>query len=94
MSLYFFQVLPVVIFFSSFISVMYYLGAMQVLITKMAWGMQVTMGTTAAESMNAAANIFLGQVCVPLFPCSEKPILIVLYYSFIYLFHYILRTVI
>jgi len=36
---------------------------MQQIIKKMAWVMQFTMRTTAAESLNAAANIFLGMVC-------------------------------
>ena len=56
------QVLTVIIFFSSFISVLYYLGVMPLIITKIAWLMQVTMGTSAAESLSAAGNIFVGQV--------------------------------
>jgi pyrimidine nucleoside transport protein len=55
-------VLPVVIFFSSIVSVLFYLGAMQFVITKIAWVMQVTMGTTAGESLSMAGNIFVGQV--------------------------------
>lgn len=58
----FFQVLTVIIFFSSFISVLYYLGVMPLIIAKIAWLMQVTMGTSAAESLSAAGNIFVGQV--------------------------------
>lgn len=57
-----FQVLTVIIFFSSFISVLYYLGVMALIISKIAWLMQVTMGTSAAESLSAAGNIFVGQV--------------------------------
>ncbi len=60
--LVFVQVLPNVVFFSTAISVLYYLGWMQAVIVKIAWLMRVTMGTTAAESMNAAGNIFIGQV--------------------------------
>ena len=56
------QVLPIVIFFSATISVLYYLGIMQTVISKIAWVMQSIMGTTAAESVNAAGNIFIGQV--------------------------------
>ena len=56
------QILPVVIFFSSTVSVLYYLGVMQVVIMKVAWVMQVTMKTTAGESLNSAGNIFIGQV--------------------------------
>ena len=56
------QVMPVVIFFSTIVSVLYYLGAMQFVILKIAWVMQKTLGTTVAESVNAAGNIFIGQV--------------------------------
>ena len=60
------QVLPVVIFFSAFVSMIYYLGIMQVIISKIAWLMQVSMATSAAESLNAAGNIFIGQVYLEL----------------------------
>ena len=36
----------------------------------MGWFLQVTIGTTACESVNAAANIFLGQVCLICLLCS------------------------
>ena len=52
-----------IIFLSSVVSVLFYWGVMQYIIRKMAWVMQFTMATTAAESLNAAANIFLGMVC-------------------------------
>ena len=55
-----FQVLPVVVFFSTVISILYYLGVIQVVISKMAWVVQFTMGTTAPESVNATGNIFFG----------------------------------
>ena len=61
------QVLPIVIYFSSVVSVIYYLGAMQVIIVKLAWLMQKTMATSAGESLNAAGNIFIGQVGVWLY---------------------------
>ncbi|XP_071943638.1 solute carrier family 28 member 3-like [Antedon mediterranea] len=61
-----FKVLPVVIYFSSVISVLYYLGAMQFVIEKIAWLMQYTMKTSAGESLNAAGNIFIGQTEAPL----------------------------
>ena len=54
--------MPVVIYFSTVISILYYLGVMQIVILKIAWVMQKTMGTTPAESVNAAGNIFIGQV--------------------------------
>jgi len=61
-----FKVLTVIIFFSSFISVLYYLGVMPLIISKIAWLMQITMGTSAAESLSAAGNIFVGQTEAPL----------------------------
>ncbi|PIK62089.1 putative solute carrier family 28 member 3-like [Apostichopus japonicus] len=60
------QVLPVVIYFSTVISVLYYLGVMQVIIKKIAWLMQKTMQTSGPESLNAAGNIFVGQTEAPL----------------------------
>lgn len=57
-----YQVMPTVVFFSTVVSVLYHLGVMQFVITKVAWVMQVTMGTTAGESLTTAANIFIGQV--------------------------------
>ena len=56
------QVLPVIVFFSCAISVLYYVGAMQVVISKIAWVMRVSLGTSAPESLCAAGNIFIGQV--------------------------------
>ncbi|XP_074647345.1 solute carrier family 28 member 3-like [Tubulanus polymorphus] len=61
-----FTILPVIVFFSTIINILYYLGWMQVIIQKVAWVMQTCMGTTAAESLNAAANIFIGQSEAPL----------------------------
>lgn len=60
----YFQVLPVIVFFSCAISVLYYVGAMQVVIGKIAWVMRVSLGTSAPESLCAAGNIFIGQVRV------------------------------
>ncbi|KAL2093012.1 hypothetical protein ACEWY4_010324 [Coilia grayii] len=61
-----FQALPIVVFFSSVMSVLYYLGIMQWLIMKISWLMQVTMGTTATETLSVAGNIFVGQTEAPL----------------------------
>ena len=66
------QVLPTMIFFSATVSVLYHVGVMQVVIRKVAWVMQVTMGTTAGESLTAAANIFLSQV--RMISCSSSAI--------------------
>lgn len=61
-----FKMLPVILFFSFFISILYYYGVMQALVVKAGWLLQVIIGTTAAESLNAAANIFLGMTEAPL----------------------------
>ncbi|KAI6177094.1 Sodium/nucleoside cotransporter [Aphelenchoides bicaudatus] len=56
-----FTSLQIIIYFGSVVSVLYYFGIIQVVLSKVAWVMQKTIGTTAAESLNAAACIFLGQ---------------------------------
>ncbi|WP_080845960.1 NupC/NupG family nucleoside CNT transporter [Cytobacillus gottheilii] len=65
-SVFAFQVLPVVIFFSSLISVLYYTGIMQVVIKFIGGGLAKLLGTSKAESISAAANIFVGQTEAPL----------------------------
>ncbi len=62
---YIFQVLTTIVFFSAFISILYYLGVMQKLIVIIAKVMRVTMGTSGAETLSASANIFLGQIEAP-----------------------------
>nr|XP_008510893.1 PREDICTED: sodium/nucleoside cotransporter 1 isoform X2 [Equus przewalskii] len=57
-----FQVLPIIVFFSCIMSVLYYVGLMQWVILKIAWLMQVTMGTTATETLSVAGNIFVSQI--------------------------------
>jgi len=61
-----FQVLPTIIFFSCFSSILYYLGVMQVVVRAMSWVMEKTLGTSGAETLSAAANVFLGQTEAPL----------------------------
>merc|ERR1711971_174241 len=60
-----FKTLSIIYFFSFCVSMMFYLGALQWFVVKIGWLLQVTVGTTAAESMNASANIFLGQATAP-----------------------------
>jgi len=69
-----FGVLPTVIFFASLMSILYYLGLMQLLIRGMAWVMQKTLGTSGPESMAAAANVLVGHTEAPLVirPYVEK----------------------
>lgn len=68
------KVLPVIVFFSTAVSVLYYLGAMQFIIRNIAKGLASVLGTSPAESLNAAGNIFLGQTEAPLMirPFFEK----------------------
>ena len=61
-----FKVLPTIIFFSAFMSVLYYLRVMQVAVQILGRLMQHTLGTTGPESLAAAANIFLGEIEAPL----------------------------
>lgn len=60
------RVLTVIIFFSSLISVLYYLGVMQVIIRVIGGALQKALGTSRTESMSATANIFVGQTEAPL----------------------------
>ncbi|XP_021236571.1 solute carrier family 28 member 3 isoform X3 [Numida meleagris] len=61
-----FKVLPIVVFFSTVMSMLYHVGFMQWLIGKVGWIMQIFMGTTPVESLVAAGNIFVGQTESPL----------------------------
>ncbi len=61
-----FNVLPTIIFFSSLMTVLYYMGIMQWVVKGVAWVMQRTMGTSGAETLSAAGNIFVGQTEAPL----------------------------
>lgn len=60
------SVLTIIIFFSSLISVLYYLGIMQLVIRFIGGFLAKVLGTSKAESVNAAANIFVGQTEAPL----------------------------
>jgi CNT family concentrative nucleoside transporter len=61
-----FGVLPTVIFFSALMSVLYHVGLMQLVVGGLAWVMRRTLGTSGAETLSAAANIFVGQTEAPL----------------------------
>ena len=65
-SFFAFQVLPTIIFFASLMSVLYYLGIMQLIVKGMAWVMARTLGTSGAESLSNSANVFVGQTEAPL----------------------------
>ncbi|ABV87040.1 NupC/NupG family nucleoside CNT transporter [Shewanella pealeana] len=60
------NVLPLVVFFSALIAVLYYLGIMQFIIRIIGGGMAKLLGTSQPESMSAVSNIFVGQSEAPL----------------------------
>jgi CNT family concentrative nucleoside transporter len=61
-----FRVLPIIVFFSSLIAVLYYLGVMQLVIRIIGGALHAILGTSRTESLSAAANIFVGQTEAPL----------------------------
>ncbi len=61
-----FNVLMIIIFFSALISVLYYLGIMQIVIKYVGGGLAKLLGTKRAESFSATANIFVGLTEAPL----------------------------
>jgi len=61
-----FKVLPTVVFFSALTSLLYYLGVLQKIVFGFAWILSKTMRLSGAESLAAAANIFIGQTEAPL----------------------------
>ncbi len=60
--------LPVIIFFASLVSILYYLGVMQFVVRWIGGAIEKVIGTSKVESLCAAANIFVGQ--------SESPLVI------------------
>ena len=61
-----FMALPSILFFSALSSVLYYFGILQFIVRGMAWVMSRVMKLSGAESLAAAANIFVGQTEAPL----------------------------
>jgi len=61
-----FQVLPTIIFFASFMAVLYHLGVMQLIVRGMAWGITKLMPVSGAETLSVCANAFIGQTEAPL----------------------------
>ncbi|HEX8911642.1 MAG TPA: nucleoside transporter C-terminal domain-containing protein, partial [Humisphaera sp.] len=61
-----FFVLPTIIFFSCLTAIAYHVGVMQLVVRGLAWVMSRTMGTSGAETLSAAANVFVGQTEAPL----------------------------
>ena len=60
------NVLPIIIFFSALMSVLYHLRVMEWIVKLVGGFLHKVIGTGAVESMNAAANIFVGQTEAPL----------------------------
>ncbi len=60
--------LPVIIFFAALISILYYLGIMQLIIKWIGGALEMITGVTKVESLGAASNIFVGQ--------SESPLVV------------------
>ena len=61
-----FRVLPTIIFFSAFMSILYHIGLMGLITSIFAKLMRKTMHTSAAETLCTSANIFVGQIEAPL----------------------------
>ncbi|PTY02516.1 Na+ dependent nucleoside transporter [Opitutaceae bacterium EW11] len=64
--LFAFNILPTIIFFSAFTSLLFYFGILQRVVLCFAWVMSKTMKLSGAESLSASANIFVGQTEAPL----------------------------
>ncbi|EOC1338362.1 NupC/NupG family nucleoside CNT transporter [Cronobacter dublinensis] len=60
------RVLPIIVFFSSLIAVLYYLGIMQLVIRLLGGALRKVLKTSRTESLSATANIFVGQTEAPL----------------------------
>jgi CNT family concentrative nucleoside transporter len=61
-----FTALPTIIFVSSFFTVLYYFGVLQFIVKMFAKGMMFAMRTSGAETLSAAANVFMGQTEAPI----------------------------
>ena len=61
-----FKILPTIIFFSAFISLLYHYNILPRIVGMMGWVMMRTMKTSGAESLSCAANVFVGQTEAPL----------------------------
>lgn len=60
------NVLPIIVFFSALMSILYHLGIMQWVVRLIGGALRRLLGTQPVESLNAAANIFVGQTEAPL----------------------------
>ena len=60
------RVLPTIIFVSMLTAILYHVGLLTWVVRGLAWVMQKSMGTSGAETLSTAANIFVGQTEAPL----------------------------
>jgi CNT family concentrative nucleoside transporter len=60
------RVLPIIVFFSSVVAVLYHLGLMQRVVAGVAWLLRRSMAVSGVEALSAAANVFVGQTEAPL----------------------------
>ena len=65
-SIFAFQILPTIIFFSALTSLLFYWGVIQIIVYGLAWVMTRILRLSGAESLSVAGNIFLGQTESPL----------------------------
>lgn len=64
--IFLFQILPTIIFFSAFTSLLFYLGVIQGIVRAIAWTLSRLLKISGAEGLSVAGNIFLGQTESPL----------------------------
>ena len=70
-----FQVLPVIIFFSSLSAILYHFGILQWLVRQMARVFTRTLGVSGAEALSVAANVFVGMRCLFAMEARVSPFL-------------------
>src|SRR5688500_14305580 len=79
-----FFVLPTIIFFSALTAILYHVGVMQWIVQGLAWVMARTTGTSGAETLSTAANIFVGQTEAPLMirpfvaTCTKSELMVIM----------------
>jgi CNT family concentrative nucleoside transporter len=70
-----FTALPTIIFVSSFFTVLYYFGVLQLIVRIFARAMMFAMRTSGAETLSAAANVFMGQTEAPIIVKPYVPLM-------------------
>jgi CNT family concentrative nucleoside transporter len=70
-----FTALPTIIFVSSFFTVLYYFGILQFIVKLFARAMMFLMRTSGAETLSAAANVFMGQTEAPIIVKPYVPLM-------------------